>query len=151
MRSGNGFGRSCLGKRNRQARWPAIRTCSSMPCSGGPGAACRGATYPLVVWSLAHSVCPVSALVPSWRAAAGADLVSKRHEICALVLTGCQAGDCPQAPGLLGSHLRAGQGGLADRAYDADDVRVQIGQARAGAVIPGKRNRTISIEHDTEI
>ena len=71
--------------------------------------------------------------------------------ICALALTGDQAGDCPQAPGLLRSHLRAGQAVLADRAYDADYVRVQIRQAGAGAVIPSKKNRTVPIAHDAEI
>ena len=71
--------------------------------------------------------------------------------ICALALTGGQAGDCPQAPGLLRSHLRAGQAVLADRAYDADYVRVQIRQAGAGAVIPSKKNRTVPIAHDAEI
>ena len=71
--------------------------------------------------------------------------------ICALALTGGQAGDCPQAPGLLRSHLRAGQAVLADRAYDADYVRLQIRQAGAGAVIPSKKNRTVPIEHDAEI
>ena len=40
---------------------------------------------------------------------------------------------------------------LADRAYDADYVRVQIEQAGAGAVIPGKNNRTVPIEQDAEI
>ena len=39
---------------------------------------------------------------------------------------------------------------LADRAYDADYVRAQIGQAGAQAVIPGKKNRTVAIEHDAE-
>ena len=85
-------------------------------------------------------------------------LTTKRHlsrdahgRICGLVLTGGQAGDCPQAPGLLRSHLRAGQAVLADRASDADYVRVQIGQAGAKAVIPSKKNRTIPIKHDAEI
>ena len=40
---------------------------------------------------------------------------------------------------------------LTDRADDADYVRVQIGQAGAGAMIPGKKNRTVPIEHDAEI
>ena len=71
--------------------------------------------------------------------------------ICALALTGGQAGDCPQAPGLLRSHLRTGQAVLADRAYDADYVRVQIRQAGAVAVIPGKKNRRVPVEHDAEI
>lgn len=71
--------------------------------------------------------------------------------ICALVLTGGQAGDSPQAPGLLRSHLRAGQAVLADRTYNADYVRVQIAQAGAVAVIPGKKNRVMPGEHDAEI
>ena len=48
-------------------------------------------------------------------------------------------------------HLRTGQAVLADRAYDADYVRAQIQQAGATAVIPGKKNRTVPIEHDAEI
>ena len=71
--------------------------------------------------------------------------------ICALALTGGQAGDCPQAPGLLRSHLRPGQAVLADRAYDAGYVRTQIQQAGATAVIPSKKNRLVPLDHDTEI
>ena len=71
--------------------------------------------------------------------------------ICALALTGGQAGDCPQAPGLLRSHLRPGQAVLADRAYDAGYVRAQIQQAGAMAVIPSKKNRLVPLDHDTEI
>ena len=71
--------------------------------------------------------------------------------ICALALTGGQAGDCPQAPGLLRSHLRPGQAVLADRAYDAGYVRAQIQQAGATAVIPSKKNRLVPLDHDTEI
>jgi transposase len=71
--------------------------------------------------------------------------------ICALALTGGQAGDCPQAPGLLVEHLRAGQAVLADRAYDAGYVRAQIQQAGATAVIPGKKNRAVALAHDAEI
>ena len=62
-----------------------------------------------------------------------------------------QAGNYPQAPGLMRSHLRAGQAVSADRPYDANYVRAQIGQAKAGAVIQGKKNRIIPIEHDAEI
>ena len=40
---------------------------------------------------------------------------------------------------------------MADRAYDADYVRVQIAQAGAVAVIPGKKNRRMPVEHDAEI
>ncbi|WP_374679417.1 IS5 family transposase [Hymenobacter sp. J193] len=71
--------------------------------------------------------------------------------VCALALTGGQAGDCPQAPGLLRGHLRPGQAVLADRAYDAGYVRAQIQQAGATAVIPSKKNRIVCLEHDAEI
>ncbi|WP_158010216.1 transposase [Hymenobacter glacialis] len=59
--------------------------------------------------------------------------------ICALALTGGQAGDRPQAPGLLVRPLRPGQAVLADRAYDAGYVRTQIQQTGATADIPGKK------------
>ena len=75
----------------------------------------------------------------------------RSRPICALALTGGQAGDCPQAPRLLRSHLRSGQAVLADRAYNADYVRVQIAQAGAVAVIPSKKNRVMPREHDAEI
>ena len=71
--------------------------------------------------------------------------------ICALALTGGQAGDCPQAPGLRVHHLRPGQAVLADRAYDAGYVRTQIQQAGATAVIPSKKNRRLPIPHDAEV
>ena len=54
-------------------------------------------------------------------------------------------------PGLLRSHLRTGQAVLADRAYDADYVRVQIRQAGAVAVVPGKKNRRVPVQHAAEI
>ena len=68
-----------------------------------------------------------------------------------MALTGGQAGDCPQALGLLVRHLRPGQAVLADRAYDADYVRGHIAQAQAVAVIPSKKNRLMPLEHDAEI
>ena len=40
---------------------------------------------------------------------------------------------------------------MAEWAYDADYVRVQIAQAGAVAVIPGKKNRVMPGEHDAEI
>ena len=70
--------------------------------------------------------------------------------VCALALTAGQAGDCPQAPGLLTQHLRAGQLVLADRAYDAGYVRTQITQAGAQAMIPSKKNRLVAIPYDEE-
>lgn len=68
-----------------------------------------------------------------------------------MVLTGGQAGDCPQAPALLAPDLRTGQWVLADRAYDADYVRQQVAQAGAKAVIPSKKNRKQVLDYDREI
>ena len=48
-------------------------------------------------------------------------------------------------------HLQPGQAVLADRAYDADYVRVYIAQAGAVAVTLGKKNRVVPLEHDAEI
>ena len=94
--------------------------------------------------------------VPVVRCSAAAAVASPlscdvRGRICALALTGGQAGDCPQAPGLLRRHLRPGQAVLADRAYDAGYVRAQIQQAGATAVILSKKNRLVPLDHDAEI
>ena len=40
---------------------------------------------------------------------------------------------------------------MADRAYNADYMLVQIAQAGVVAVIPGKKNRVMPSEHDAEI
>ena len=74
-----------------------------------------------------------------------------KGRICALALPGGQAGDCPQAPGLLVGHLRPRQAVLADRAYDAGYVRAQIQQAGATAVIPSKKSRLVPLAHNAEI
>lgn len=66
-------------------------------------------------------------------------------------MTGGQAHDCPQAPGLLRGHLRPGQAVLADRAYDAGYVRAQIQQAGATAVIPSQKTRAAPAAHDAEL
>ena len=66
-------------------------------------------------------------------------------------MTGGRADGGPQAPGLRVGHLRPGQAVLADRAYDAGDVRDQIQHAGAAAAIPGKKNRTLPTAHDAEI
>ncbi len=66
-------------------------------------------------------------------------------------MTGGRADGGPQAPGLRVGHLRPGQAVLADRAYDAGDVRDQIQHAETGAAIPSKKNRTLPTAHDAEI
>ena len=48
-------------------------------------------------------------------------------------------------------HLQTGQAVLADLAYNADYVRAQIQQAGAKAVIPGRKNRTVPLEHDAKM
>ena len=100
------------------------------------------------------SIRPAEKRGPRHRTPQPGGFTTKRHLSCdahgrtyALALTEGQAGDCPQAPGLLRSHLRAVQAVLADRAY----VRVQIAQAGAVAVIPGKKNRVMPVEHYAEI
>ena len=102
------------------------------------------------------SIRPAEKRGPRHRTPQPGGFTTKRHLSCdahgrtyALALTGDQAGDCPQAPRRLRSHLRAEQVILADRAYDANYVRVQIAQAEA--VTLGKKNRVVSIEHDAEI
>ena len=40
---------------------------------------------------------------------------------------------------------------LADRACDAGYVRPQLQQAGATAVVPSKKNRRVSLEHEAEI
>ena len=39
---------------------------------------------------------------------------------------------------------------LADKAYDSNDLRQHIAGMKAGAVIPSKRNRKITIPRDAE-
>ena len=57
------------------------------------------------------------------------------------VLTPGQASDCPQAEGLLTPWLAPVQEVVADAAYDSDELREQIAQAGANAVIPSNPSR----------
>jgi transposase len=52
----------------------------------------------------------------------------------------------PNATGFCGSPADAV---LADKAYDSNDLRDQIAEMEAQAVIPSKRNRKVFIPHDT--
>ena len=63
-------------------------------------------------------------------------------------LTPGQAGDTPQAQPLL-EGLHPGHV-MADRAYDADPLRDFIVEQGGVPVIPGRRHRTVPIEHDRE-
>jgi transposase len=57
------------------------------------------------------------------------------------MLTPGQAGDCPQAEGLLAPWLAPAQEIVADAAYDSDALRQLIAQAGAKAVIPPNPRR----------
>src|SRR3990167_8621540 len=54
-------------------------------------------------------------------------------------ITGGQINDCTKAPALI-STLPAAERTVADKGYDSEKIREQVGQQGAKAVIPGKRN-----------
>ena len=64
-------------------------------------------------------------------------------------ITPGQASDIASASGLLEG--QRGKAVLADKAYDANNLRSQIVAMRADAVIPSKRNRKVAIPHDAGI
>jgi len=64
------------------------------------------------------------------------------------VLTPGQAGDCPQAEGLLTPWLAPAQEVVADAAYDSDALREQIARAGANAVIPSNPSRKQPLHMD---
>lgn len=66
-----------------------------------------------------------------------------------LRITPGQASDIASASDLLdGQQPRAG---LANKAYDGNDLRDPIAAMNATAVIPSKRNRKVAIPHDPRI
>lgn len=62
------------------------------------------------------------------------------------ILTGGEAHDCTAAADLLDGQTAGGV--IADKAYDTNDLREIIGEAKIEVVIPSKRNRKIHIPHD---
>ena len=64
-------------------------------------------------------------------------------------ITPGQASDIASASDLLEG--QRGKAVLADKAYDGNDLRAQIAEMHAEAVIPSKRNRKIAIPHDAGI
>ena len=64
-------------------------------------------------------------------------------------ITAGQAHDITVAPALLEG--QQADAVLADKAYDSNDLRDQIAEMEAQAVIPSKRNRKVFIPHDTEL
>ncbi len=66
-----------------------------------------------------------------------------------LRITPGQASDIASAHDLLEG--QRGGAVLADKAYDANDLRDRIAAMNATAVIPSKRNRKVAIPHDAGI
>lgn len=64
-------------------------------------------------------------------------------------ITPGQAADITAAPDLLEG--QQADAVLADKAYDSNDLRQQIADMKAAAVIPSKRNRKVFIPHNTAI
>jgi transposase len=64
-------------------------------------------------------------------------------------ITAGQAHDITTAPALLEGQQAGAV--LADKAYDSNGLRETIAQMEAQEVIPSKRNRKLSIPHDTEL
>lgn len=66
-----------------------------------------------------------------------------------MILTPGQASDITSAPALL-KGMRA-QGVIADKGYDSNALRELIASQGMQAVIPGKRNRKMVLNHDAEL
>ena len=64
----------------------------------------------------------------------------------ALVLTGAEAGDSPQLPGLIAG-VETGAV-LADKGYDSDANRAAIRRSGAEPCIPARRNRKQAVAYD---
>nr|WP_323133392.1 IS5 family transposase [Sphingobium soli] len=63
-------------------------------------------------------------------------------------LTVGEAADCKAYDALIGLPERAPDALLADKGYDADAIRADLTERNIEAVIPGRSNRRVKIEHD---
>jgi transposase len=63
-------------------------------------------------------------------------------------LTVGEAADCKAYDDLIGLPERAPVALLADKGYDADAIRADLAERNIAAVIPGRSNRRVKIEHD---
>ncbi|WP_236617734.1 IS5 family transposase [Sphingobium ummariense] len=63
-------------------------------------------------------------------------------------LTVGEAADCKAYDALIGLSERAPDALLADKGYDADTIRADLAKRNIEAVIPGRSNRRVKIEHD---
>jgi transposase len=68
---------------------------------------------------------------------------------CPLAIwTGGEAADCKVYDALIGLPERTPDALLADKGYDADAIRADLGERKIEAVIPGRSNRRVKIKHD---
>jgi len=63
-------------------------------------------------------------------------------------LTGGEAADCKAYYALIDLPERAPDALLADKGYDADAIRADLAERNIAAVIPGRSNRRVKIDHD---
>lgn len=63
-------------------------------------------------------------------------------------LTVGEAADCKVYDALIGLPEHAPDALLVDKGYDADAIRADLAERNIGAVIPGRSNRCVEIEHD---
>ncbi len=63
-------------------------------------------------------------------------------------LTIGEAADCKAYDALIGLPERAPAALLADKGYDSDAIRGDLAERKIEAVIPGRSNRRVKIEHD---
>jgi len=66
----------------------------------------------------------------------------------AFILTGCEVADCKAYDALISLPERSPGALLADKGYDADTIRADPAERKIEAVIPGRSNRRVKIEHD---
>ncbi|KAH2808700.1 hypothetical protein KXV85_005871, partial [Aspergillus fumigatus] len=66
----------------------------------------------------------------------------------AFYLTGGEAADCKAYDDLIDLPEQAPDAFLADKGYDADAIRADLTERKIKAVIPGRSNRRVKIEHD---
>ena len=66
-------------------------------------------------------------------------------------LTSGEAADCKAYDTLIALPDRAPDALLADKGYDADAIRADLASRNIKAVIPGRSNRRVKIDHDREL
>ena len=70
--------------------------------------------------------------------------------VCSAPTSG-EAADCKAYDTLIALPDRAPDALLADKGYDADAIRADLASRNIKAVIPGRSNRRVKIDHDREL